>query len=154
MIDRRDIGSWLSGPPRDTAPQSYPGADLGLPEHGPGSMSPFSRRIPALLIDGVVCQLLAMTLLGYRQGQGGLAAFLPSLVFLVMHLLMVGSGGYTIGHRLLGLRVVRTDGGWAGPVAALIRTVAVAVLVPGLIYDRDRRGLHDRLAGTVLVRAR
>ena len=154
MIDRRDIGSWLSGPPRDVDPDGYPGSALGLPEEGPGSVAPFTRRIPALLIDGIVCQLLAMAFLGYRQGQGGLGVFLPSLVFLAMHLLMVGTGGYTVGHRLLGLRVVRLNGGWAGPGAALIRTLALAVLVPGLIYDRDQRGLHDRLAGTVLLRAR
>ena len=152
MVDRRDIGSWLSGPPIDR--REYPGERLGLPEDGPGSVASFGRRIIALLTDGVICQLIAMAFLGYRQGEGGLGVFLPTLVFLLMHLLMVGTGGYTIGHRLFGLRVVRVDGGCAGPVPALVRTLALAVLVPGLLYDRDQRGLHDRLAGTALIRTR
>ncbi|WP_040161036.1 RDD family protein [Mobilicoccus massiliensis] len=154
MVERRDVGSWLSGPPTTPDDHRYPGERLGLPEHGPGSIAPFTRRIPALLVDGVVCQLIAMAFLGYRQGEGGLGVFLPSLVFLAMHLLLVGTTGSTIGHRILGLRVVRVDGGWAGPVAALWRTVLIALVVPGLIYDRDERGLHDKLPGTVLVRAR
>jgi uncharacterized RDD family membrane protein YckC len=32
--------------------------------------------------------------------------------------------------------------------------VLILLVLPPLIVDRDGRGLHDRLAGTVLVRAR
>lgn len=154
MVDRQDIGSWLSGPPIHVEEGHYPGKRLGLPETGPGSTATMGRRVIALLVDGVVSQLIAMAFLGYRQGEGGLGVFLPSVVFLVMHLLMVSTGGYTIGHRLLGLRVVRVDGGWAGPKAALIRTVLFALCIPLFISDRDQRGLHDQLSGTVLVRDR
>ncbi|GMA39398.1 RDD family protein [Mobilicoccus caccae] len=154
MVDRRDIGSWLSGPPVDVDRDHYPGRSLGLPEQGPGSIAPFGRRIVALLVDGTICQVIAMGLFGYRQGVGGPAVFTPTLVFLALHLIMVATGGYTIGHRLLGLRVVRVDGGWAGPVAALKRTVLFALLIPVLIMDRDQRGLHDKLSGTVLVKQR
>ena len=37
------------------------------------------------------------------------------------------------------------------PVA--LRTALLLLLVPALITDRDGRGLHDRAAGTVVVRA-
>lgn len=152
MVDRRDIGSWLSGPPTATDPSDYPGRRLGRPEHGPGSVAPFGRRVIALLTDGVLCQIIAMGLFGYQHGVGGFGVFIPTLVFLGYHLLMVSAGGYTIGHRLLSIRVVRLDSGWAGPLRALIRTLMLGLLVPALIYDRDQRGLHDRLGGTILVR--
>ena len=58
----------------------------------------------------------------------------------------------TLFNALVGLRLVRLDGGWAGPVPALVRTVLLCLVVPPLVYDRDQRGLHDRLARTVLVR--
>jgi hypothetical protein len=33
-----------------------------------------------------------------------------------------------------------------------VRTVLLCLLIPAFITDRDQRGLHDRAAGTVLVR--
>jgi uncharacterized RDD family membrane protein YckC len=32
--------------------------------------------------------------------------------------------------------------------------VLLALLVPALIWDRDGRGMHDKAAGTALVRTR
>ncbi|MDO5626947.1 MAG: RDD family protein [Mobilicoccus sp.] len=153
MVDRRDIGSWLSGPPVDIEEGHYPGRDLGLPETGPGSVATFGRRLIALFLDGIIAQLIAIAFFGYRHGEGGLGVFLPTLVFLGMHAIMIATGGYTVGHRLLRLRVVRLDGGWAGPVPALVRTLMFALFIPVLIHDKDQRGLHDKAAGTVLVRA-
>jgi uncharacterized RDD family membrane protein YckC len=34
-----------------------------------------------------------------------------------------------------------------------VRTAGVVLLVPVLLVGRDGRGLHDRLAGTVVVHA-
>lgn len=154
MVNRSDIGSWLSGPPRVDDPGHYPGRRLGLPEEGPGSVATFGRRLAAFLLDGVIAQVIAMGVLGYRQGEGGLRVFLPTLVFLTMHLLLVGTGGSTIGHRLFGMRVEAAPRGWAGPRRALIRTATMIPVLPMLVVDEDERGLHDRFAGTVLVRTR
>lgn len=154
MIDRETIGSWLQGPPRPTGESDHPGAGLGLPESGPGALAPTGRRVLALLVDGVIAQVIAMGLLGYVQGQGGLGTFKPLLVVFVMNVLMVGTGGFTIGHRLLGLRVERCPRGYAGFVRGLVRSALLCLALPPLIVDRDGRGLHDRAAGTVIVRAR
>lgn len=154
MVDREDIGSWLQGPPRPRNAPTYPGEGLGLPEEGPGSMAPTGRRVVALFIDGLIAQVIAMGLLGYVQGAGGLGTFKPLLVVLLMNVLMVGTGGYTIGHRLLGLRVDRCPSGYAGPGRGLVRSVLLCLALPPLIVDRQGRGLHDRLAGTVIVRSR
>jgi uncharacterized RDD family membrane protein YckC len=48
--------------------------------------------------------------------------------------------------------VVPLKSGWIGIWRPIVRTLLLALLVPALIADRDGRGLHDRLAGTVLVR--
>lgn len=73
-------------------------------------------------------------------------------VFGLAQLVLVGTDGSSIGHRLTGLRVVRLDGGWAGPLPAAVRTALLCLAVPALIWDADQRGLHDRAAGTVLIR--
>ena len=57
-----------------------------------------------------------------------------------------------MGHRLLGLKVVRLDGSDAGPVRGTVRSVLLSLAVPALVWDRDQRGLHDRFVGTVLRR--
>jgi uncharacterized RDD family membrane protein YckC len=66
--------------------------------------------------------------------------------------------GKTIGMALLGIQVVKTDGSSIGPRQAVIRTMTLPLsfLVFGLgfigiLSNRDRHALHDRLAGTVVV---
>ncbi|MEO9221028.1 MAG: RDD family protein [Mycobacteriaceae bacterium] len=156
MVDRKDVGSWLNGPGAvrpDPDPEDYPGRRLGMPEQGPGSLARFGRRAVALCVDWFVCTVIAAGLMHYRLGEGGLGPFKPLAVFVVMNLLLVGTLGATIGHRLLGIRVVRLGGATAGPLLGAIRTVLLALVVPAVIWDRDTRGYHDKIAGTVTTRA-
>jgi uncharacterized RDD family membrane protein YckC len=153
MIDRKDAASWLEG--TGAARQDsdgYPGGRLGMPERGPGSMAGFGRRMLAILVDWLICSVIAAGLLHYRLGEGGLGPFKPLAVFVLMNLLLVGPLGSTIGHRLFGIRVIRLGGASAGPLLAVVRTVLLAVVIPAVIWDRDTRGLHDKIAGTVPVR--
>ena len=57
------------------------------------------------------------------------------------------------GHRLFGMRLVRLGGGWAGVWRPVVRTILLILVIPAVIWDPDQRGLHDKAAGTVLVRA-
>lgn len=123
-----------------------------MPERGPGSIARFGRRLAAVFVDWLICDLIAIGLLHYRFGDGGNGAFKPLAVFVVMNLLLVGTLGSTIGHRLLGMRVLRLNGAVSGPLPALVRTLLLALVIPAVIWDRDTRGFHDKLAGTVLVR--
>jgi uncharacterized RDD family membrane protein YckC len=66
--------------------------------------------------------------------------------------------GKTIGMALLGIRVVRTDGTPIGPRQAVIRTLTLPLSFLffglgflGILVNRDRHALHDRLAGTAVV---
>ncbi|MEU1176325.1 RDD family protein [Streptomyces sp. NPDC005820] len=154
-MDKRDaIGSWLSGP-RAAAEEAgvdfgYRGEQLGLPEEGPGSIARPGRRVGALVVDWGLCLLIAYSLItdGYTPSTSNWTL----LVFLVVSLLTVGTLGFTPGKRIFGLRVVSLDTGTVKPLRSAIRTVLLCLALPALIWDRDGRGLHDRLARTVEVR--
>ena len=67
-------------------------------------------------------------------------------------------GGKTIGMALLGIRVVASDGTPITPRQAVVRTIALpfSFLILGLgfigiLINKDRHALHDRLAKTVVV---
>ncbi|WP_229073718.1 RDD family protein [Actinoplanes sp. DH11] len=63
--------------------------------------------------------------------------------------------GRTPGMAVLGLRVVRADGRPVRWPAALVRGVLLAYFPVGalwLIVDRRRQAVHDKVAGTVVVR--
>ena len=134
----------------------YPGRHFGLPEFGRGSVAGWSRRFGALLIDWIACSLIALAFLYHPHAGNATDMFTqPRLwtpvVFGVEDFLLTALTGFTIGKRLLGLRVVRLD---ARPVGlrALPRTILLMLVVPALMMDRDLRGLQDKAAGTVVVR--
>ncbi|MFX4294076.1 RDD family protein [Streptomyces bohaiensis] len=153
MDKRQAMGSWLSGP-RAAAEEmgvefGYRGERLGLPAEGPGSLAGPGRRIGALALDWALCMLIAYGLLA--DGQASLGNW-TLLVFAVTAVLTVGTVGSTPGKRLLGLRVLSVHGGRLSFPRAALRTLLLVLAVPALIWDRDQRGLHDRLAAAVQVR--
>lgn len=136
---------------------SYPGERLGLPESGPGSIGRPGRRIGALVIDYVAATIIATAFFGYDQfalpTEAGLTQFAPMMVFAVLQILFIPTAGGSPGHRILGMRVVRLDGGWVGLWRPIVRTLLLVVVVPAVVWDADQRGLHDKVVGTVLIRA-
>ena len=155
MVERRDIGSWLEGPGGGRSSGSaagYPGQRLGLAHHGPRSVAGIGSRAVAFGIDAVLCNLVASGAgrLGVSLTHGTLVLW----IFLIEVFVLTRLGGASAGHRVAGLQVVRLDGTPPSLLAALTRTAGIALLFPVLIWDRDQRGLHDRAAGTVLLRTR
>jgi len=143
--------------PQATDDSFYPGRDFGLPEFGRGSVAGWSRRLGALLIDWVVCSVIAIAFF-YHPQAGHTAAVLtqPRLwtpaVFGVEDCLLTAFTGFTIGKRLVGLRVVRLDGQPVGLPRAFVRTLLLMLVVPAMMMDRDLRGLQDKAAGTIVIR--
>ncbi|MFD6178772.1 MULTISPECIES: RDD family protein [unclassified Isoptericola] len=150
-ISREDVGSWLEGGRRDDAGSA---GRLGLPETGPGSLARLGRRAVALLVDWAVATLIAY-LVTTPATFAELNSWVTLGVFALENVLLVSTAGFTIGHRLLGMQV-RTLGapeGMAnGFVRGLVRSLLLCLVIPAVVWDRDGRGLHDRAAGTVLVR--
>ena len=154
MAAREDLGSWLEGAPSGGGDSGGAGnRRLGLPASGPGSLARLDRRVGALAVDWLLCVLISTAFFdGNPMATLGL--------FAVENLLLVATLGHTIGHRLLRIRVrrvpARAAGGLTeGPVGlarAGLRTVLLCLVIPAVVWDGDGRGMHDRAAGTVLVR--
>lgn len=103
---------------------------------------------PDLLVAGLLDRNpMAVGALGLFVGLGAL-----------YHIYLGGIIGQTLGKRLLRLRVISTRGGTPGPVGGILRFAALtlSVLPAGLgwlwcLFDRERRALHDHLAGTYVI---
>lgn len=122
-----------------------PGERLGLPADGPGSIAGFGRRIGAILIDWAIALLLTRVIFQTNE-------WVTLGVFGLEYLITLPLLGATIGMRLLRIGVITPAGVQPGPLMTLVRTVLLCLAIPALIWDRDQRGLHDRAAGTVVVR--
>lgn len=160
VVDRKDFSSWLEGPrARTSAEGDYRGRDLGLPRSGPGSVAGFGIRLAGVLVDWGLAALIARGLfsvpLPFAQPPAtGAQGFVVLGVFALMHVLLVGTIGCTIGHRLMGLQVRSLAQGRVMPVQAVVRTILLCLFIPAVVWDRDGRGLHDKVPNTVIVRTR
>jgi uncharacterized RDD family membrane protein YckC len=130
--------------PGSDSDYDYAGERFGLPERGPRSVASIGRRLVALLIDWLICTLIAEAV--FRSQYATLA------IFAAEDFLLTALTGLTLGKRLAGIRVARLDGKPIGFGRALLRTLLLLLVVPPLVTDRDMRGLHDRAANTVVIR--
>ncbi|MEU3454158.1 RDD family protein [Micromonospora sp. NPDC006766] len=107
------------------------------------------RRFGALVIDWVLC-LLASGLFASPARDG----WPPVVVLVVEYAFFLGLFAQTPGMYITRIRCLAwSDGGRIGPVRALLRGVLLVLVVPALIMDEHRRGLHDRLTGAVIAAA-
>jgi hypothetical protein len=134
-------------PTTDTDRSDYPGQRLGLPERGPGSAASFGPRIVAIVIDWLPCSVAAQLLTKNP-------AFSALALFAAITAVSIAIAGRTVGHAAAGLRVALLDGCRAGFGSAVVRTVLLCLVIPPVVYNLDGRGLHDRAAGTIVLRTR
>lgn len=134
--------SGVSGP--------FPGERLGLPREGARSVGRFGRRLGAISIDWIVAYGLSFAFA--RTDQGTADATVTLVIFAVMQIVLITLLTGSLGHLVVGLRLVVMTGGWVGVLRPVVRTVLLCLVIPAFIWDADQRGLHDRLSGTLLVR--
>lgn len=115
-----------------------------------------------LVLDAVVVGL-TLRLAGLDVDSLGAVPMAPLAVFLLLLdagyvVVLTSTGGQTFGKMAVGIRAVDAAGHPVTIAAALIRAVTIVVsMLPagaGLVWVcvvRDRRGLHDRVAGTRVV---
>ncbi|WP_273351627.1 RDD family protein [Corynebacterium resistens] len=153
--------SWLEGPqlPGENEAigeiSSYPGESFGIPKEGPGSLASLFSRMGALLIDWIICMVLAW-LITLQTDVLGHYSTLTWLLFLVWRTISVWLFAQSPGHAVMGIGVGRIDkpDERVGFVRALVRTFFTLFLFPPIIQDTDGRGMHDRATGTAVVRVR
>jgi uncharacterized RDD family membrane protein YckC len=142
------------GPASGPTPQAAPGptpapaaATAALPRAG------FWVRMGALLLDALLVGFVVHVLLHEHH--------LHLLVLAVYGAVMWKLRGSTIGGIVFDLRVVRRDGRAVDWETAIVRALGcfLSLAVAGLgffwiAFDDDKQAWHDKIAGTVVVRAK
>lgn len=106
------------------------------------------------MIDWVIANIVAVLFVGsdlYDAGSG--SNWVPLLCWFVLVTIMTAFTGASTGQWLLRVRVVRLDRRPVGLPRAVVRTALIALVVPPLIFDGNRRGLHDMAVNTAAVNA-
>lgn len=136
--------------------ETWPGKRLGLAESGPGSLAGFWRRVAAICLDWLAAYLLAATLFrNDSDASGSVNPWSITIVFLVVQVASVAILDGSPGQLIFKMRVLRLDGtNRTGLLRSAVRAALLCLLIPAVIWDADGRGLHDKAAGTALVRYR
>ncbi|MFY1637279.1 RDD family protein [Solwaraspora sp. WMMB335] len=105
------------------------------------------RRGAALVIDWLLCVLISSLFADpVRSGWPPVAVLVAEYTF------FLGLFAQTPGMWLARIRCVSAiDGGRIGVPRALLRGLLLALVIPPLVMDDRRRGLHDRAAGSIVV---
>jgi uncharacterized RDD family membrane protein YckC len=112
-----------------------------------GTSATLARRFGALLIDWILCLLIALAF-GVQLSTSGP---IPVLILIGEYTFFLGLFGQTPGMFVSGIRCVSvTTGQRIGIPRAFLRGLLLALVIPAVIM-RDGRGLHDRASGSVMV---
>ena len=151
-------------------PFEEPGRRAAIQEIAGTVPSGFWIRLLAWLIDSIVLIATELAIVAalpwisfdrYWEGSEFTWVFneISFLLGIAYYTLAVSLFSTTIGKRLLGLYVLRTDGSRISLPRAFCRYLAYIpsylLLCIGFLmigFSRDKRGLHDRICGTVVVK--
>ena len=115
----------------------------------------WERRILALFVDWDASTLAVVAVVGLESytEPGSTAGGYTLVVYVVESWLLTWLAGGSFGKLLTGLRVVPADGRLHGMngLKILGRQIAIALVIPPLVFRSDGRGLHDLLADTATV---
>jgi len=141
----------------DIGMSKFPGERLGLPETGPRSIGRVGRRIGAIAIDEMFAIGVAMLVSGnydfFALNTNSNGKFLILVVFFLLQIAAIPVLGGSLGHRLCGLQLATVNGKHPGFWRPVVRSVLLMLVVPAIVWDSDQRGFHDKIAGTMLLRA-
>jgi len=117
------------------------------------------RRVQALLIDGIIIPVIAISTLvgvskmGFNGEYGAVAAILS--IFLLEPFMVTTTGG-TIGHHLLGIKVVNsktmsTIGIFRATLRFITKTALGIFSLVVVLTSRKHQAVHDYLSGSIVV---
>lgn len=128
--------------------------------------SGFWRRLLANILDGLIIGI-PLALIGYlitgtmeENVWTSLGNFLYSLILPVVWM------GYTVGKKIMGIRIAKVNGEKVG-IGTMLMRIVVAALVYGITLGiglivsafmvglrKDKRSIHDFIAGTYVTHER
>jgi uncharacterized RDD family membrane protein YckC len=123
-------------------------------------LASLESRLVALMIDSFILAAVAGAgLIGTRHGAGGAFGLIVGVAY--QWFFLTQNNGQTIGKMLMGIRVVKANGQPLQATDAILRYAGSYlnsfILMLGWLWaswDDNRQGWHDKLAGTIVVRAK
>jgi uncharacterized RDD family membrane protein YckC len=123
----------------------------------------FWIRLGSIIIDGLL--LIPLYLICMLLGVSDIATeiFVNSIDFLYYLIIPVIWSGFTVGKRVVGIKIVRTDGKKVGIGTTLKRyilaslvyviTLGFAFIISAFMVGlrKDKRSIHDLIAGTQVI---
>jgi uncharacterized RDD family membrane protein YckC len=163
----------------DTNPYQAPTVHVDdIVEDGSGKPATRGSRLGAYVLDAAIVVFPALLIVGvigylFKADEqrsvlfSGIGVGVSMLMFLILNIPLLYKYGQTIGKRIMGIHISRTDGSRAGLARILFLRyflmglvnaipflgVATSLLDPLLIFQKSRRCLHDLIADTVVVRS-
>ncbi|WP_223703430.1 RDD family protein [Sutcliffiella deserti] len=121
----------------------------------------FLERFLAVILDGILVHLPTYLVLSFLLNLNDL--FSDILLFLYALLLPVLWQGYTVGKKIMKIRIVKEDGTPVKIGTMLMRnvvggliyalTIGIGVIVSAFMiaFREDKRAIHDFIAGTIVT---
>ncbi|MFJ7469870.1 RDD family protein [Peribacillus frigoritolerans] len=123
----------------------------------------FWKRLFAGVLDGIIVSAPLAIIFGVITGDWENENFSTLFNFLYMVIVPIIWYGYTVGKRIVGIRIVRMDGKKVGIGTMLLRylvaalvyaiTLGIGVIVSAFMVGirKDHRSIHDFIAGTYVT---
>jgi uncharacterized RDD family membrane protein YckC len=142
----------------------------GVVQHGTMDYVGFWRRFAAVFIDGIIIDIVVFLPLIFMVGFQGLMRhdtpigtrifilFMQYVVPSLFEIIFIGKFAATPGKMAMGIKVVTADGGRVGYLRATGRHYAklinIFTLMIGylmVVWDDEKRALHDRICNTRVI---
>ncbi|MCR8868234.1 RDD family protein [Peribacillus frigoritolerans] len=123
----------------------------------------FWKRFFAGVLDGIIVSAPLAIIFGVITGDWENENFSTLFNFLYMVIVPILWYGYTVGKRIMGIRIVRMDGKKLGIGTMLLRylvaalvyaiTLGIGFIVSAFMVGirKDHRSIHDFIAGTYVT---
>jgi len=123
-----------------------------------GEYAGFWRRFVAWIIDGILLGAVSGILMFIISAQQT-ASWLGSVIGIVYIVGFWTWRGQTPGKMVMGVKIIKTDGSPIGIGRAILRYIgylvsAIIIFIGYLMiaWDGRKQGLHDKIAGTYVVK--
>lgn len=112
------------------------------------------QRSFALLLDWSASLLIVRLLVPELTFGSDLYGVWTMAVFALEVIILTWFTGASFGQKIIGIGVVSYRGERLKFWQVLARTLMILLVIPAVVMDKDKRGLHDILVGAGVVKTR